>query len=125
MLTATRLIAVTFALLLAAVNVPRLTRAEPVQGAPPAVTADAAVRQAVEAQGGAYAGDCAAAVSPGDVGKVCSRFIAEQSATRAYLIGRTFSEFSAWVFVAPAGDSWMVAGTAPLDFFGGVDVPWP
>ena len=85
-----------------------------------------AVRIAIEAEGQRYAGDCAATVSPRDVGAVCSRFIEEREDARAYLIGRTFSEFSRWVFVASDGRRWQVVGEAPLDFHSpAVEIPWP
>jgi hypothetical protein len=46
--------------------------------------------------------------------------------TRAYLTGRTFSEYSTWVFVSRTPAGWSVAGTAPLDFFATEEViPWP
>ncbi len=89
-------------------------------------TPEAAVEQVVTAQGAVYAGDCASTRSPQDVGKVCARFAAERSGMRAYLAGRTFSEFTQWVFVAPADGGWRVVGTAPLDFFATTPtVPWP
>jgi hypothetical protein len=91
-----------------------------------AASPDAAVRAAEEAAGEEYARDCAQTVSPRDAGKVCSRLAAERDGARAYLIGRTFSEFSHWVFVAPAGAaSWQVTAVTPLDFFGPPDPPWP
>jgi hypothetical protein len=94
--------------------------------APAAPTAEEALRRHVEGEGGAYASDCAATRSPRDLGKVCSRFIAERDGLRAYLIGRTFSEFSTWVFVEQTSAGWRVAATAPLDFFSqSLDVPWP
>lgn len=89
-------------------------------------TAEAAVQAAVEAVGDVYAGDCGQTVSPRDAGKVCSRLVAEHGGVIAYLVGRTFSEFSRWVFVAAEGaQSWRVAGSVPLDFFGPVEPPWP
>jgi hypothetical protein len=92
----------------------------------PAVTPEDAVRQVVEARGTIYAGDCAATRSPADRGAFCARFVGEQSGVRAYLIGRTFSEFSEWVFVAQRGGGWRVVGTAPLDFFDTRGhIPWP
>jgi hypothetical protein len=102
--------------------------ASPIGGEPPArvrPTPEEAVRAAVEAGGEASAGDCAGTVSPRDLGRVCARLVAERAGTRAYLVGRTFSEFDRWVFVAPAGDGWQVVGVAPLDFRGPPDPPWP
>ena len=96
---------------------------------PPAVLAvspEEAVRAAVEADGDTYAGDCEQTVSPRDLGKVCSRLVAERAGTQAYLVGRTFGEFSRWVFVAPvAPEGWQVVGATPLDFFAPPDPPWP
>lgn len=89
-------------------------------------TPEAAIRAAVEAGGRVYAGDCADAVSPRDLGRICSRLVEEKAEARAYLVGRTFSEFSTWVFVAPVPpDGWRVAASVPLDFFGPPEPPWP
>ncbi len=90
-----------------------------------ASSAEDAVRSAVNAEGDVYAGDCTATISPRDSGKVCSRLIIEKDGARAYLAGRTFSEFSRWIFVTPVGDAWRVAGVAQLDFFGPPEPPWP
>jgi hypothetical protein len=91
-----------------------------------AVSPDVAVRQAVEARGERYAGDCAATVAPRDIGMTCSRLIADEGGRRAYLTGRTFSEFSRWLFLADGAGSWRIAGEAPLDFSSpSLDVPWP
>ena len=93
------------------------------QAAPPP---EEAIRQSVEARGEVYAGDCAATVSPRDIDKVCSRFVEERGAQRAYLLGRTFSEFSHWSFVELRDGRWQVFAEAPLDFSStSVDVPWP
>ncbi|MGH2584247.1 MAG: hypothetical protein ACRDJE_04975 [Dehalococcoidia bacterium] len=88
---------------------------------------DAVVRASVEAAGAVYAGDCATTVAPRDIGAVCSRFIAEEDGTRAYLTGRTFSEFDTWLFVDRGEDGvWQVVGREPLDFHAlSQDVPWP
>ena len=97
-----------------------------VTATPPLVAADDALRRVVETSGRAYVGDCAATVSPRDLGKVCSKLIDQRGSLRAYLIGRTFSEFSTWVFIEPAGDGWTVVATTPLDFFDLSDtIPWP
>jgi hypothetical protein len=92
-----------------------------------AAAPDDAVGAAVRSLGETYAGDCARTVSPRDAGKMCSRLEGEQSGARAYLVGRTFSEFTTWVFVAPAPDGgWRVVTTAPLDFFDmSGAIPWP
>jgi hypothetical protein len=85
-----------------------------------------AVAAAVVAGGSLYAGDCADTVSPRDLGKVCSRLVEQRGGVRAYLVGRTFSEFSAWLFVAGVGDGWQVLGEAPLRFHSdAIDIPWP
>jgi hypothetical protein len=88
---------------------------------------DVAVRTSVEAAGAVYAGDCAATAAPRDVGAVCSRFVAEQDGTHAYLTGRTFSEFDTWLFVARGeGGVWQVVARQPLDFHSlSLSVPWP
>lgn len=92
----------------------------------PVSTPEEAVCAVVAAMDGVYAGDCAATVSPRDIGKVCSKFIAQRGALRAYLIGRTFSEFSTWVFVERQPAGWVALTTVPLDFASPVlVVPWP
>ena len=92
----------------------------------PATTPEAALEQLVRATGAVYAGDCATTRSPEDIGKICSRFVAERDSRRAYMLGRTFSEFSAWAFVQQVAGGWEPAGTAPLDPFAtSVVVPWP
>ena len=90
------------------------------------VSPEDAVRVVVEAEGQRYAGDCATTASPRDVGAVCSRFVEERGEARAYLTGRTFSEFSRWVFVASDGRRWHVVGEVPLDFHSlSPEIPWP
>lgn len=102
------------------------TRADDAGVAPTAVSADDAIRQQVEQNGGVYAGDCASTRSPEDVGKICSKLVAERDSERAYLTGRTFSEFDTWVFVQQTPAGWNVAATAPLDFFDTTGtIPWP
>ena len=84
------------------------------------------VAAAVVAGGSDYAGDCADTVSPRDLGKVCSRLVEQRGSVRAYLVGRTFSEFSTWVFVAGAGNTWQLQGEAPLRFHSdSIEIPWP
>jgi hypothetical protein len=91
-----------------------------------AATPEDAVRLVVEADGKTYAGDCAAARSPQDVGKTCSKLIEERDGVRAYLTGRTFSEFSTWIFVEQTSTGWQSLGTEPLDFFAtSIEIPWP
>ena len=93
---------------------------------PQLTTAEDSVRQASEPAGGVYAGPCAATRSSEDIGKLCARFVAEQAGLHAYLVGRTFSEFSHWVFVAQTATGWQPAGMVPLDFFAPLsDIPWP
>ena len=92
----------------------------------PAADPETVVCQTVVANGAVYAGDCAATRSPEDVGKVCSRFVAQRGSLRAYLTGRTFSEFSLWVFVERTRAGWLPAGSAPLDFAApDLEIPWP
>lgn len=85
-----------------------------------------AVAAAVGARGALYAGDCTQMVSPRDIGKVCSRWVEERGGVRAYLLGRTFSEFTTWLFVARSSDGWQVVGEAPLRFeSASLAIPWP
>jgi hypothetical protein len=99
---------------------------DPATATAPAPTPEAAVAQLVQATGAAYAGDCATTQSPDDAGKVCSRFVAERSDLRAYMLGRTFSEFNEWAFVKQVAGGWEPAGTAPQDpLSAGDEVPWP
>jgi hypothetical protein len=89
-------------------------------------TAEAVLRQVVEDAGEVYAGPCVETRSPEDTGKVCASFVAEQDEQRAYLTGRTFSEYSQWVFLAREGEGWRLVGTAPLDFHSdSEEIPWP
>lgn len=102
--------------------------AEPITAAVVATVASPteAVAGFVEAGGNSFAGNCDETVSPRDIGKVCARFIEEQDGTRAYLLGRTFSEFSTWVFVTQTNQGWSVAESAALDFHDmTMTIPWP
>ena len=91
-----------------------------------AAAADDVVRRFVGESGEAYAGDCASTRSPDDIGKVCSKLIEEKGGLKAYLIGRTFSEFSTWVFVNQTSAGFVAAGSEALDFFDTTGaVPWP
>jgi hypothetical protein len=91
-----------------------------------AATPEDAIRLVVEAGGQTYAGDCAATRSPQDAGKTCSKLIEERDGMRAYLAGRTFSEFSTWIFVEQTNSGWQSLGTEPLDFFAtSIQIPWP
>ena len=111
---------------LAALVIPTMAGVAPMVSADTASTPEAAVQQALVADGAVYAGDCATTRSPRDVAALCSRLVAEQPGRRAYLVGRTFSEFSRWIFIAQQQDGWRVIGTTPLDFSdrSGL-VPWP
>jgi hypothetical protein len=84
------------------------------------------VLEAVAATGATYAGDCTDAVSPANIGQFCSRFVAQRATLRAYLAGRTFSEFSAWVFVRQTPSGWVPIGAQPaMDDASPLNVPWP
>jgi hypothetical protein len=84
------------------------------------------VRWVVEATGAPYAGACTATRSPEHIGMICSRRMADRSPLRAYLIGRTFSEFTTWVFVQHTATGWQLAGITALDFFSTEErIPWP
>jgi hypothetical protein len=91
-----------------------------------APSAEDAVRLAVEARGDRYAGDCAQTESPRDIGGVCSRLVDEHGGLRAFLIGRTFSEFSRWLFLEETSDGWRLVDEAPLDLADDTgEIPWP
>ncbi len=73
-----------------------------------------------------YAGPCEQTRSPEHLGMLCSRFVEEQGGIRAYLLGRTFSEFERWLFVAAVASGWTVIGSTPLDFYAvPMRIPWP
>lgn len=98
--------------------------AQPPQTSAP--TAEAAVALYVRSIGETYAGLCEQTRSPQDIGKVCARYIDQRGPVQAYLIGRTFSEFSTWVFVAQTTNGWTVIATEPLDFHApSLVIPWP
>lgn len=88
---------------------------------------ESAVRETVQERGATYAGDCAATVSPRDIGATCSKLIGEAGGVKAYLVGRTFSEFTDWVFVGRSGrGDWRVIAETPLDFHNDDGtIPWP
>lgn len=91
-----------------------------------AATPEAAIGAFVQANAEQYAGLCEQTRSPQDVGKVCSKLIDQRGSVQAHLIGRTFSEFATWVFVAPEASGWTVVGTEELDFFDTTGaIPWP
>jgi len=89
-------------------------------------TPQEAIAQVVQARGERYAGLCEQTRSPDDVGKVCSRLIEARDGVQAHLIGRTFSEFSTWVFLTERDGGWTVLGTEALDFLDTSGfIPWP
>lgn len=91
-----------------------------------AATPQDAVAAFVQARGDRFAGACESTRSPEDIGKVCARLIDERDGLQAYLIGRTFSEFSTWVFVGQQDGGWAVVATTPLDFHDmTMTIPWP
>lgn len=87
-----------------------------------------ALAEFVAMLGSPFAGPCAETRSPRDLGEICAGFMGEreQDGSRAYLIGRTFSEYGTWVFVRPNDGQWAVVATLPLDFTS-LDpaIPWP
>ena len=85
-----------------------------------------AVRAAVEATGGRYAGDCSQTVSPRDIGAVCSKLAGEQGGTRAFMVGRAFSEFSSWLFLEQTPSGWRLTAELPLSLESDTgEIPWP
>jgi hypothetical protein len=95
------------------------------QGAPVA-SPQAAVGEAVQTENAAYSGDCVNAVSPQDVGKLCSKFVAQSGDLRAYLVGRTFSEFGQWVFIRQSAGGWQPLAAVPFDGSASAQqIPWP
>ena len=91
---------------------------------PPAATVVSAIRMSVEASGGVYAGDCTGTRSPEDLGKRCSKLVATQGDLSAYLTGRTFSEFTSWIFVLQTPSGWCAVGSVPADSMS-EQIPWP
>jgi hypothetical protein len=123
-----KLVVGTGAALLVLVASTAVTQGAPVEQVtpPPASTPAAAVAAAVLAMQAVYAGTCVTTGSPADIGKVCSTFVAQRGSQQAYLVGRTFSEFNAWVFVLQAADGWRTLGTAPFDATAApANIPWP
>jgi hypothetical protein len=93
---------------------------------PVEMTPEAAIGTFVVSNGDHYAGLCEQSRSPEDIGKVCSKLIEQRGELQAHLIGRTFSEFSTWVFVTPRDGGWAVLGTEDLDFHDMTgSIPWP
>jgi hypothetical protein len=85
-----------------------------------AATPAGAIQQAIAPY--VYSGDCATA-TPANIGQYCSREVGNHGPVHAYLVGRTFSEFSAWVFVQQQGDEWIPLGTVGYDETN--VIPWP
>jgi hypothetical protein len=107
-------------------GVPSVAKAAPPLRLAAAPTAEAAVGLVVAGFGTAYAGDCAATRSPDDIGKACSKFVAEQAGVRAYLAGRTFSEYRVWIFVQQNAAGWQLVDTQSLDeSASSPTIPWP
>ena len=94
--------------------------------AQPTVSAETAVAEAVQQEGGArFAGDCSA-TTPDNRGQVCSKHVADQGAISAYLVGLAFSEYTRWVFVQQTASGWVPLSAAPFDDSAmSVAVPWP
>lgn len=91
-----------------------------------AAAPDDAIAAFVQANGDDFAGPCEATRSPEDIGKVCARKVDERGDVRAYLIGRTFSEFNTWVFVGAESGGYAVIASEALDFHDmSMTVPWP
>lgn len=78
-----------------------------------AAALDDAVRAYVEAQGQVYAGACAEAELPDDVGKYCSQVLSTTGAQAEVAIGPAFSEFTEVVTFAQSGGMWQATGVAP------------
>jgi hypothetical protein len=89
-------------------------------------SAEDAVYLAVESIGVPYAGSCSIARSPDDLGKTCSKLVAQQESLYAYVIGRTFAEFDEWLFVEQTPAGWYTVTTVRFDDFAtALVVPWP
>ena len=85
-----------------------------------------AIRLALQSRGEQYAGDCAAARPPQDIGKFCSKLVSDRNSVTAYLTGRTFSEFDTWLFVSQSNGSWCTVAAVPLDDkLMDTSIPWP
>jgi hypothetical protein len=82
----------------------------------------AAIQEAIAPYGYVYSGDCGVA-TPADIGRYCTKESAAHGTVHAYLLGRTFSEFSAWVFIQQQGDEWISLGVVGYDET--TTVPWP
>ncbi len=92
----------------------------------PAATPDEAVAETVSTAGATYAGDCSTTTSPASLGQVCATFMAQRGDLQAYLAGRTFAEFSVWVFVQRTAQGWIPLSVLPVaEDASPRDVPWP
>jgi hypothetical protein len=87
-----------------------------------ATTPAGAIQQAITPYGYVYSGDCEVA-TPANIGQYCSKEAAEHGPVHAYLVGRTFSEFSAWVFIQQMGDEWVPLGAVGYNETN--VIPWP
>ncbi len=93
--------------------------------ATPVASAGAAIQEAVQAEGGVYAGDCAS-MTPANYGQICSKYVDQQGNVDAYMIGRPFAEFDTWLFVEQTPSGWIPLSLAPLDQNAtSISVPWP
>lgn len=91
-----------------------------------AATPEGAIRVYLEERGELYAGVCEQTRSPEHIGMVCSKRVETRDGMEAHLVGRTFSEFSHWLFLAESKHGWMVAESRPLDFLAPrLEIPWP
>ncbi len=104
---------------------PTTTTVAPGPSIPPpsdgsATTSFDAVAVWMVGQGYEYAGDCVSASLDTDIGKYCSRVVADRGTEVVYEIGPTFSEFTTYLLVRQEVSGWVVAETAPL---GGAP-PW-
>ncbi len=92
----------------------------------PAATPDDAVAETVIAAGATYVGDCSTTTSPANLDQVCTTFMAQRGDLQAFLAGRTFSEFSVWVFVQRNAQGWIPVSTLPVaEDASPRNVPWP
>lgn len=108
-----------------ATTAPPTTTVAPGSSIPPpsdgsATTPADAVAVWMVGQGYEYAGDCVSASLDTDIGKYCSRVVADRGTEVVYEIGPTFSEFTTYLLVRQEVSGWVVAETAPL---GGAP-PW-
>ena len=74
-----------------------------------------------------YAGECAEAELPADVGKLCSIYVGERDGVHAFVLGLTFSEGLEWAFVEMQAGAWRVAEAMAitLENAGVPGIPWP